>query len=29
MNYTNDKEQIIFLKDADIAISLDGKTITS
>ena len=29
MNYTNDKEQIIFLKDADIAVSLDGKTITS
>lgn len=29
MNYTNDKEQIVFLRDADIASSLDGKTISS
>ena len=29
MNYTNDKDQIVFLRDADIANSLDGKTISS
>ena len=29
MNYTNEKEQIVFLKDADIANNLEGKTISS
>jgi len=29
MNYTNDKEQIVFLKDADIARTIDGKTVSS
>ena len=28
MNYTNDKEQIVFLKDADIARAIDGSTIS-
>ena len=28
MNYTNDKEQIVFLKDADIARTIDGSTIS-
>lgn len=26
MNYTDNKEQIVFLRDADIATSLDGHT---